>query len=54
MVNSSDDPELNWVGPALENYLGHALVELGGFRVLSVDSEASREPAALEGVDYVD
>jgi len=53
MVNSSDDPELNWVGPALENYLGHALVELGGFRVLSVDSEASREPAALEGVDYV-
>jgi DNA-binding winged helix-turn-helix (wHTH) protein/tetratricopeptide (TPR) repeat protein len=53
MVNSSDDPELNWVGPALETYLGHALVELGGFRVLSVDSEASREPAALEGVDYV-
>lgn len=53
MVNSSDDPELNWVGPALETYLGHALVELGGFRVLSVDNEASREPAALEGVDYV-
>lgn len=53
MVNSSNDPDLNWIGPALETYLGHALVELGGFRVLSVDAEASREPAALDGVDYV-
>jgi DNA-binding winged helix-turn-helix (wHTH) protein/tetratricopeptide (TPR) repeat protein len=37
MVNSSADPELNWLSPALETYLGHALVELGGFRVLATD-----------------
>jgi len=47
MVNSSADPELNWLSPALETYLGHALVELGGFRVLSVDraGEASESEA---------
>lgn len=52
MVNAGDDPELNWIGPALETWLGHALVELGGFRVLSVDATAE-QGAALDDVDYV-
>ncbi|OAB63114.1 hypothetical protein AY599_18060 [Leptolyngbya valderiana BDU 20041] len=50
MVNSSDDPELNWLSPALETYLGHALVELGGFRVLAID-EATDESA--EQADFL-
>ncbi|MBB6088084.1 tetratricopeptide repeat protein [Wenzhouxiangella marina] len=53
MVNASDDPDMNWLGPALETYLGHALVELGGFRVLSVDARADQESSILTGVDYV-
>lgn len=39
MVNSGEDPELAWLSPALKTYLGHALVEIGGFRVLSVDAD---------------
>ena len=50
MVNSNADPELNWLAPALETYLGHALVELGGFRVLAIDNEQDSE---LTDVDYV-
>jgi len=53
MVNASEDPDMNWLGPALETYLGHALVELGGFRVLSVDAQADQESTVLDGVDYV-
>ncbi|MEE4302987.1 MAG: tetratricopeptide repeat protein [Wenzhouxiangella sp.] len=53
MVNSSEDPELNWIGPALETYLGHALVELGGFRVLAVDSAAAASESGMEGIDYL-
>ncbi|AKS41212.1 winged helix-turn-helix domain-containing protein [Wenzhouxiangella marina] len=44
MVNSADDPELNWLAPAFETYLGHALVELGGFRVLARDQETVDAP----------
>jgi len=51
MVNSSQDPELNWLAPALETYLGHALVELGGFRVLAIDNDD--EGNELSNVDYV-
>ena len=50
MVNSSDDPELNWLAPALGTYLGHALVELGGFRVLALDHQEDPE---LSSADYV-
>jgi len=53
MINASEDPDMAWLGPALETYLGHALVELGGFRVLSVDDAASSEITTLDGVDYV-
>ena len=53
MVNSSDDPELNWLGPALETYLGHALVELGGFRVVAVDRASREDELALLDVDFL-
>lgn len=53
MVNSSDDPELNWIGPALELYLGHALVELGGFRVMAVDRLSETGESQLTGVDFL-
>jgi len=48
MVNSNDDPALNWLSPALESYLGHALVELGGFRVLAIDEAADDETAQAD------
>ncbi|MEN1728449.1 MAG: tetratricopeptide repeat protein, partial [Pseudomonadota bacterium] len=48
MVNSSEDPALNWLAPALETYLGHALVELGGFRVLAIDEQTD-----IESIDYL-
>lgn len=53
MVNASDDPDLNWLGPALETYLGHALVELGAFRVLRMDQEALDDEALLANVDFL-
>ena len=53
MVNASDDPDLNWLGPALETYLGHALVELGGFRVLNVDQRALADESQLANVDFL-
>jgi len=53
MVNSSADPELNWLAPALETYLGHALVELGGFRVLAIDNGNNNGDDELSDVDYV-
>nr|WP_240956386.1 winged helix-turn-helix domain-containing protein [Wenzhouxiangella sp. XN79A] len=53
MVNASDDASLDWLAPALETYLGHALVELGGFRVLTVDPQGDGANAALDGVDFV-
>ncbi|MGY6630148.1 MAG: tetratricopeptide repeat protein [Wenzhouxiangella sp.] len=53
MVNATDDPSLNWLGPALETYLGHALVELGGFRVLVIDPTSSRDEAQLTDVDFL-
>ncbi|MGY6553160.1 MAG: tetratricopeptide repeat protein [Wenzhouxiangella sp.] len=53
MVNATEDPELNWLGPALETYLGHALVELGGFRVLVVDRVALQDEASLGEVDFL-
>jgi DNA-binding winged helix-turn-helix (wHTH) protein len=53
MVNASDDPELNWLGPALETYLGHALVELGGFRVLAVDRLSMDDESQLTDVDFL-
>jgi DNA-binding winged helix-turn-helix (wHTH) protein/tetratricopeptide (TPR) repeat protein len=43
MVNTGDDPDLNWLSPALETYLGHALVELGGFRVLAIDQPVDED-----------
>ncbi|MFW6341371.1 MAG: winged helix-turn-helix domain-containing protein, partial [Wenzhouxiangella sp.] len=53
MVNAGDDPELNWLGPALESYLGHALVELGGFRVLSVERLPEEDESRLADVDFL-
>ena len=53
MVNSSEDPGLNWLEPALETYLGHALVELGGFRVLTVDPQDRNSEARLSEADYL-
>ncbi len=53
MVNASDDPDLNWLGPALETYLGHALVELGGFRVLVVDPADSADESRLADIDFL-
>ncbi|MCH8478548.1 MAG: winged helix-turn-helix domain-containing protein [Wenzhouxiangella sp.] len=53
MVNASDDPELNWLGPALETYLGHALVELGGFRVLVVDPATAADESQLTDIDFL-
>ncbi len=53
MVNASDDPDLNWLGPALETYLGHALVELGGFRVLVVDPVSSEDESQLTDIDFL-
>ena len=53
MVNASDDPELNWLGPALETYLGHALVELGGFRVLVVDPAGAADESQLTDIDFL-
>ncbi len=53
MVNASDDPELNWLGPALETYLGHALVELGGFRVLVVDPASAADESRLSDIDFL-
>ena len=53
MVNASDDPDLDWLGPALETYLGHALVELGGFRVLNVDQRAIADESQLGNVDFL-
>lgn len=53
MVNASDDPSLNWLGPALETYLGHALVELGGFRVLVVDPVQDRDETLLNDIDFL-
>ncbi|MEE4637343.1 MAG: winged helix-turn-helix domain-containing protein, partial [Wenzhouxiangella sp.] len=53
MVNAGDDPELNWLGPALESYLGHALVELGGFRVLSVERLSDEDESRLNDVDFL-
>jgi len=53
MVNASDDPNLNWLGPALETYLGHALVELGGFRVLNVNQRALADESQLNNVDFL-
>jgi len=52
MVNASDDPELDWIGPALETYLGHALVELGGFRVVVVDPLDRADETQLGHIDY--
>ena len=53
MVNASDDPELNWLGPALETYLGHALVELGGFRVLVIDPSSAADESLLTDIDFL-
>ncbi|MGY6588824.1 MAG: tetratricopeptide repeat protein [Wenzhouxiangella sp.] len=53
MVNATDDPALNWLGPALETYLGHALVELGGFRVIVIDPTSSRDETQLTDVDFL-
>jgi len=53
MVNASDDPDLDWLGPALESYLGHALVELGGFRVLTVDPLALDDRTQLANIDLI-
>jgi DNA-binding winged helix-turn-helix (wHTH) protein/tetratricopeptide (TPR) repeat protein len=53
MVNAGDDPELNWLGPALESYLGHALVELGGFRVLSLERLSEDDESRLGDVDFL-
>jgi len=53
MVNASEDPELNWLGPALETYLGHALVELGGFRVLVVDPADVGDESRLADIDFL-
>ena len=53
MVNATEDPELQWLEPALETYLGHALVELGGFRVLYVDPRSSNQAQQLNEADYL-
>ncbi len=53
MVNAGDDPGLNWLGPALETYLGHALVELGGFRVLVVEPGEAADESQLSDIDFL-
>lgn len=53
MVNASEDPELDWLGPALETYLGHALVELGSFRVMNVARGALDDESQLDSIDFL-
>lgn len=53
MVNASQDPDLDWLGPALGTYLGHALVELGGFRVLNIDQRSLADESQLGNVDFL-
>jgi len=53
MVNATEDPGLNWLGPALETYLGHALVELGGFRVVVIDPIALEDESRLNDIDFL-
>ncbi|MEE4331196.1 MAG: tetratricopeptide repeat protein [Wenzhouxiangella sp.] len=43
MTNSGDDRSLDWLAPALTTYLGHALVELGGFHVVPVGARADAD-----------
>lgn len=53
MVNATEDDTLDWLAPALETYLGHALVELGGVRVLAVDPPVAEGEPRLEGIDFL-
>jgi DNA-binding winged helix-turn-helix (wHTH) protein len=53
VTNLDSDPALDWLEPALTRYLGHALVELAGFRVVSLDAPGNRADRSARPPDYL-
>jgi len=53
LANADDDPGLAWLEPALKRYLGHALIELAGFRVVPADAPAFATELDGAAIDYL-